>query len=415
MSDPIAVPRRGWTVALVVALFFAWGFATVLIDTLVPKLKALFALGYAEVMLTQFSFFLAYLFVSVPAGLLLSRIGYAKAVVTGLAVMALGCLLFAPAAMLGVYPAFLVALFTMAAGITVLQVAANPLIALLGSTETSHSRLNLAQAFNSLGTTIGPLVGAALILSTGVAALDPASLAPAALAAARRTEAHALQLPFLAIAAGLLALAAVFWWIRRSADFPRAGNAATLSSTLALLRNRRLALGMLSIFIYVGAEVSIGSVMANYLMSPHTLGLVAERAGQMVSLYWGGAMIGRFVGSAVLRRVKPGPALSACAAIAAALAATSSFTAGEAAAFTLVAIGLFNSIMFPTIFTIAIEGEDADTPQASSLLCMSIVGGAVVPVIMGSLADHASLSTALLVPAACYVWIACYGWLGGRS
>ena len=410
-----AADRRGaptWILVLVIALFFAWGFATVLIDTLIPKLKALFNLGYAEVMLTQFSFFLAYLFLSVPAGLLLSRIGYVRAIVVGLTVMALGCALFAPAAMIGIYPGFLLALFTMASGITILQVAANPLVALLGPAQTSHSRLSIAQAFNSLGTTIGPLLGAALILSTALVTPNVSTLSPAALASLRRTEAHVLQLPFLAIAAALLVLALLFWSFRRRIVLPQAGAAATLRSTLGLLRNPRLALGMLSIFIYVGAEVSIGSMMASYLMWPHTLGLIAQRAGQVVSLYWGGAMVGRFIGAGVLRVVRPGLALSACAIIAAVLAAASALSGGLAAAVFIVAIGFFNSIMFPTIFTIAIEDENGETPQASSLLCMAIVGGAVVPVITGATADRFGLSAALAVPAACYVWIACYGWLG---
>jgi FHS family L-fucose permease-like MFS transporter len=380
----------------------------------VPKLKGLFALSYTEVMLTQFSFFLAYLFVSLPAGFLLMRIGYVRGIVTGLLIMAAGCLLFAPAAAIGVFPGFLVALFTMAVGITILQVAANPLVALLGSEETSHSRLNLAQAFNSLGTTLGPLVGSALILATGVVLPDVRKIGPLALATLRRTEAHALQVPFLGIAAGLLALAAVFWILRKSIVVPRADKAANLSSTLALLRNPRLGLGAVSIFIYVGAEVSIGSMMTNYLMLPHTLGLVAARAGQIVSLYWGGAMIGRFIGSAVLRYVPAGTALLVCAAIAMSLVLTSSASAGTLAAITIVAVGLFNSIMFPTIFTLAIEGEGGDTPQASGLLCMAIVGGAIIPVIVGAVADRFGLSIALIVPALCYVWIACYGWMGRR-
>jgi FHS family L-fucose permease-like MFS transporter len=395
-------------VPFVVALFFAWGFATVLNDTLIPKLKGLFELSYAEVMLTQFCFFLGYLFFSIPAGLLLSRVGYVWGIVTGLIVMGFGYLLFVPAALLGVYPGFLAALFIVAGGITILQVAANPLIALLGPPEGSHSRLTLAQAFNSIGTTVGPFIGAALILSTGVAIPVAARFSPATLAAYRKTAAYALQWPFLAFAGLLLALAVVFWFLRR-AQLPTVNKAATLKDTFALLKNSRLAFGMLSIFIYVGAEVSIGSVMANYLMLPHTLGLVAERAGEMVSLYWGGAMIGRFIGSAALRYVPAGRALTICAIVACLLAVTSAFSAGLFAAVTLLAVGLFNSIQFPTIFTLAIEGEEDDTPEASALLCMAIFGGAVIPLITGTVADRVGLSLALFVPAACYIWIAAYG------
>jgi FHS family L-fucose permease-like MFS transporter len=255
-------------------------------------------------------------------------------------------------------------------------------------------------------------VGSALILATGVVLPDVRKIDPEALATLRQTEAHALQIPFLGIAAGLLALAAVFWLLRKSIVVPRADKAANLSSTLALLRNPRLGFGAVSIFIYVGAEVSIGSMMTNYLMLPHTLGLVAARAGQIVSLYWGGAMVGRFIGSFVLRHVRAGTALMVCAVIAMLLALSSSASAGTLAAITIVAIGLFNSIMFPTIFTLAIEGERGDTPQASGLLCMAIFGGAIIPEIVGLVADRFGLSVALVVPALCYVWIACYGWIG---
>jgi MFS transporter, FHS family, L-fucose permease len=413
MSSASTPTHHGRIVPFVVALFFAWGFATVLNDTLIPKLKGLFELSYTEVMLTQFCWFLAYLIFSIPAGLLLTRIGYVRGIIVGLATMAAGYMLFVPAALAGVYPGFLGALFIVAAGITILQVAANPLIALLGAPATSHSRLNLAQAFNSVGTMIGPYIGAILILSTGVAIPEAAKLTPATLATYRQSEAHAMQWPFLAFAALLVGLGYVFWRLRR-APLPLVDKAASLGSTLALLKNPRLAFGMLSIFIYVGAEVSIGSVMTNYLMLPHTLGLVAKDAGQMLSLYWGGAMVGRFVGAGALRVVRAGPALSFCAIVACLLAVTSAFSAGPVAAFTLVAIGLFNSIQFPTIFTIAIEGENGDTPQASALLCMAIVGGAVIPVITGALADRVGLSLALLVPAACYVWIAAYGVIGRK-
>jgi FHS family L-fucose permease-like MFS transporter len=405
---------RAYIVPFVVALFFAWGFATVLNDSLIPKLKGLFELSYAEVMLTQFCFFLAYFVFSIPAGLLLSRVGYVRGIVVGLVVMGTGYLLFVPASLAGAYPGFLAALFIVAAGITILQVAANPLIALLGKPETSHSRLNLAQAFNSIGTTIGPYIGAALLLATGVTIPKAAELSSATLAAYRKTEAHALEWPFLAFAALLVALAIVFWFMRR-ASLPSVDKTASLASTFGLLKNPRLAFGMASIFIYVGAEVSIGSVMTNYLMSAHTLGLAAQDAGRMVSFYWGGAMIGRFIGSAVLRTIRAGHALTFCAVVALLLTVTSALSAGMVAAVALLAVGLFNSIMFPTIFTIAIEGEDADTPQASALLCMSIVGGAVIPVTTGVVADHIGLSLALFVPAACYVVIAAFGWIGPNS
>jgi len=400
-------------VPLVVMLFFAWGFATVLIDTLIPKLKGLFQLNYTEAMLTQFAFFLGYLVFSIPASVLLARIGYFRQIVVGLVVMAAGCLMFAPAAQLGVYPAFLLALFIMAAGITTLQVAANPLIALLGSAASSHSRLNLAQAFNSLGTTVGPLVGAALILQGGVTAPDPARVSPEVLETFRKAEAAAVQAPFLGIAVILLVLAVVFWLLRRSPAAPAQAQGVP-GFDFGLLRRPRVALGAVSIFVYVGAEVSIGSVMINYLMQDKTLGAVATTAGHLVALYWGGAMVGRFIGSVVLRKVPAGIALCACALMAGLLACASAASFGVFAAATILAIGLFNSIMFPTIFTLAIEGLEERTPQGSGLLCLAIVGGAIIPLITGRVADLAGLSLSLLVPAVCYVWIAIYGWLADR-
>ncbi len=394
-------------VPLVVTLFFAWGFATVLVDTLIPKLKALFALNYAEVMLTQFCFFIAYLVVSVPAGALIARIGYLRGIVAGLSLMALGCLLFSPAARLGLYPGFLLALFVMAGGITTLQVAANPLIAILGSAKSSHSRLTFAQAFNSLGTTVGPWVGAYFILSTNATPPEP-SAAPGLVAAYRSAEAHSIQGPFLGIAAGLIVLAVLFFVLRRQ-PIGTAAQATPARSDLALLARPRLVCGAISIFVYVGAEVSIGSLMINYLELGQTLALDAATAGKLLSLYWGGAMLGRFIGSAVLTRIEAGTVLATCALGAASLATISSLCSGIVAGVTVLAIGLCNSIMFPTIFTLAIDRLGGDTPRGSGLLCLAIVGGAVIPPITGYAADHIGLSLALLVPAACYLWIAAYG------
>ncbi|HEY3916584.1 MAG TPA: sugar MFS transporter [Stellaceae bacterium] len=406
-ASSAVAPHRA-LVALVVTLFFVWGFATVLVDTLVPKLKASFALSYAEVMLTQFAFFLAYLVVSLPAGVLIARIGYIHGIIVGLALMAVGCVLFAPAAALGIFPGFLLALFVMAGGITILQVSANPLIAILGTRETSPSRLTLAQAFNSLGTTIGPWVGAAFILASNTP--PAADAAPALIEGYRHAEARAVQTPFLGIACVLIVLAASFWLSRRAASsFP--DKPERLRATLAPLRKPRLALGALSIFLYVGAEVSIGSLLINYLMQTSLLGVDAATGGRLISLYWGGAMVGRFFGSAVLRRVPAGNALAACALGAAALAVLSAITIGLVAAGAVLAVGLCNSIMFPTIFALAIENLGDETPQGSGILCLAIVGGAVMPVITGFAADSFGLATSLFVPAACYLWIAAYGTL----
>ncbi|WP_197041143.1 sugar MFS transporter [Chondromyces apiculatus] len=395
-------------------LFFAWGFATVLVDALVPKLKGLFALTYTEVMLTQFCFFLAYLLMSLPASMILSRIGYLRAVVGGLVVMALGCLMFAPAARLGVYPGFLFALFVMASGITLLQVAANPLMALLGAPDTAPSRLTFAQFFNAVGTTVGPHVGATLILASGVSTPDPTTLSPAELAAARQVGAQAVQTPFLLIAVGLLVLAVLFWVARNAASLGQAEHPAALRDTLKLLGRPALLLAVMSIFLYVGAEVSLGSLMTNFLMLPGTLALPAMEAGRLVGLYWGGAMVGRLLGGFVLRRLHPGTALAACALAAATLVGVAVVGTGVSAGVALIAVGLFNAIMFPTIFTLGLEGMGEETAQASGLLCMAIVGGAVVPLLTGVLADHTTLSLALLCPLLCYVWIALYGWMHRR-
>ncbi|HEX4024630.1 MAG TPA: sugar MFS transporter [Steroidobacteraceae bacterium] len=421
------VPRdaSGRLKPYVIGLFFAWGFSTVLMDSLVPRFKALFALSYAEVMLTQFSFFLAYFFFSLPAGALVARVGYVRGIVIGLAIMTAGCLLFIPASSAAVYPFFLAALFVLAAGITVLQVAANPLIAVLGPSQTSHSRLNLAQAFNSLGTFVGPYFGAWLILGsmgTGSAPADPAL---------RAAQAHTLELPFLAIAVVLAIACAVFvafWNLRLQVQQAAAARPATAPATrdaaagsadvkrprarmldLSLLRRGRTGFGVLSIFLYVGAEVYIGSLLTNYLMSQHTLGLAAASAGRLVSLYWGGAMLGRLVGSALMRRIPASALLSACAVGAAVLASVSALSSGSQAAYTALAIGLCNSIMFPTIFSLSIEGLGERVPQGSSLLCLAIVGGAVIPLLAGKVADLASPSISLFVPVVSYVWIAVFG------
>jgi len=397
-------------VSLVVTLFFIWGFSTVLVDSLIPRLKAMFALSYAEVMLSQFAFFLAYLVFSIPAGRVLERLGYMRGIVAGLVVMAAGGLMFSPAASLGIFPLFLVALFVLASGITMLQVAANPLMANLGGEQGSSGRLTLAQAFNSLGTTVGPRVGAAIILGVALNAPDPKTTAPDVMAAFRAAEAHAVQLPFVGVAAVLVLLALVFWAVRNWPGAPQVEANRRRHSTVQLLRtNPELALGALSIFVYVGCEVSIGSFMTNYLMQPRTLGLAAAEAGKLVSYYWGGAMVGRFIGSFVLRRVSPGLALMGCAVAASVLVVTSTLTGGHIAAYTIIAVGLFNAIMFPTIFSLGIAGLGQDTPQASALMCTAIVGGAVIPPTTGLLADHFGLGFALLLPALGYVWIAIYG------
>jgi FHS family L-fucose permease-like MFS transporter len=402
-------------IVLVVSLFFAWGLLTVLNDTLIPKLKALFALSYAEVMLTQFAFFLSYFILSLPAAALLARVGYLRSIVVGLVVTAAGGLMFAPAAYLGVYGIFLAALFVMGGGITMLQVAANPLIANLGDEQSSSSRLTLAQAFNSLATAVGPSVGASLILSGLRVSPDPNSTPPDVLAAFRRTEAHVIQAPYIVIAVVLVVIALIFWAARNSPTAPPTEKPRPGRSPLAVLRDHRLlAFGTLSIFIYVGCEVSIGSFMTNYLMQPSILNYAPADAGRLVSFYWGGAMVGRFVGSFALRRFPPGLVLACNAVAASVLVVVSSFSGGWFSAGAIIAVGLANSVMFPTIFALAIQGLGEDTSEGSGLLCMAIVGGAVIPPVTGLLADHVGIATALLLPAVLYLWIAAYGLLARR-
>lgn len=404
-----STPAASRVLPLVMLMFFSWGFCTVLVDTLIPKLKAVFSLSYVEVMLTQFCFFLAYFAMSLPAGWLLGRLGYLRTIMTGLLVMAGGCMLFTPAAKLGLYPAFLASLFVLAAGITILQVAANPLAAMLGDPARSHARLTLAQAVNSAGTMLAPLFGSALILASGIVVADTNAMNATALATFRRHEAEVLQLPFTIIAAVLAALAVLCWLLRRAA-VPAAAP-ATGGAYRRVLRHPRVSLGALSIFLYVGAEVSIGSAMVSFLMQDTALD--APHAGNWVAVYWGLAMVGRFIGAALLRRMSA-PALLALCAIAAALLAGGSMTMhGVAAATMVLAVGLFNSVMFPTIFSLAIEDLGAEAASGSGVLCLAIVGGAVVPLLFGYVADHAGLIVAYLVPTLCYVWVAAYGLLIG--
>lgn len=403
------IPASRAIVAAVVALFFLWGGLTSLNDILIPKLKGLFSLSYTEAMLTQFAFFMAYFIVSLPAGALISRIGYLKGIVLGLATMAAGCLMFVPASSSGVYAAFLAALFVLAGGITILQVAANPLIANLGDPATSHSRLTLAQAFNSLGTTIFPPVGALIILGS-MNEVDPDALAPAQRDIFLAKEAAVIGQAYVAIAAILL-LVAFFFLMRRAAiTGGRSEAAGGLAGSLALLGRSRLAGGVASIFLYVGAEVAIGSMLVNYLAQEGVMGLSERMAGTLIAFYWGGAMVGRFIGAFILRYFRPGLVLSAVCLGATLLIALSANSGGALAGYALLAVGLMNAIMFPTIFSLGVEGLGDKTPQGSGLLCMAIVGGALIPLLMGAIADATSLTVALVLPALCYLLIAVYGW-----
>ncbi|NGY05594.1 sugar MFS transporter [Solimonas terrae] len=405
LGEPKAASSAPGLRPFVFALFFVFGGITSLNDVLIPKLKSLFSLNYAEAMLVQFAFFLAYFLVSAPAGALIQRIGYLRAAVLGLMTMTLGCLLFIPACAYGLYAAFLVALFVLASGITIVQVVVNPLICVLGAPETAHSRLNFAQAFNSLGTTLFPYLGALLILRP---LADGAPAASAAEGAFNPAEAAMMSHTYLALALFLLLVAAVVW-LQRNRLTENHESGSGLSGALTLLRRPRLALGALGIFVYVGAEVAIGSMLVSYLMQADTMALTAETAGKRVALYWGGALFGRFAGAELLRRFSPPQVLTVAALGAMGLLLLSGFGTGALSGAALISVGLFNSVMFPTIFSLASEGLGDRAPGGSGLICMAIVGGAIVPVIAGAVADVSTLRAALLVPFLCYGGIAAYG------
>jgi FHS family L-fucose permease-like MFS transporter len=396
----------------VFALFFAFGGITSLNDVLIPKLKGLFTLKYGEVMLVQFAFFVAYFIISMPAAALVRRIGYMRSAAVGLVTMTAGCLLFVPASSNGSFGLFLLALFVLAAGITTVQVVANPLISMLGPAATASSRLTFAQAFNSLGTTIFPYVGSMLILGS-LATVDPAKLSGAALDAFRGVETQVIAHTYLGLAAALLLLAAVVFLRRKSLVEPPATTTPILRA-FNLLTHRRFAFGTACIFLYVGGEVAIGSLIVSYLMQGSVLGLAAEEAGKHVPMYWGGAMLGRFIGAYVLRLFAPGKVLACAAGVVVMLLLISANSMGPVAAWSLLAIGLFNSIMFPTIFSLASEGLGARAAEGSGVICMAIVGGAIVPLITGKAADLWSLNAALSVPAVCYCGILAFGWFARR-
>lgn len=401
--------------ACITTLFFAWGFITVTVDPLIAAMKSIFQLSYAEVMLTQFAFFMAYGIVSLPAAALLKRLGYARSILTALAIMIAGCLWVPIATQMGTFAAVLVALFIIASGITMLQVAANPLAAALGPPQRSHMRLTLSQAFNSLGTAIAPYLASTVLLAGGIFTVHTG----VATAAQRSESLHHIDLAFLVVA-GLIGLLALFIAsVRRKLTLaqsapPRASTQAHASAPAAgalreALRSRWAVLGAAAIFLYVGAEVSIGSAMAIFLHRSNVFNIPLEQAGKWVSLYWGGAMIGRFIGSGLLRRVRASVLLATTAAIAAALCLTVSHAPGDLAGWAALGIGLFNSIMFPVIFTLTLERSSASNAATSGLLCMAIVGGAVLPVIFGQVADATGLRSAYLVPMLAYLCISAFG------
>ena len=419
-------------------LFFLWGFITVLVDSLVPRLKDVFEMSYAKTVLVQVAFFTAFFVVSVPAGALLSKIGYRKGIVLGLIIMALGCLLFYPAAEYRNFNVFLIGYFTLAGGITVLQVAANPYVALLGSEEDASSRLNLSQAFNSLGTTIAPIVGALFLLSDSVKTSEEINL----LTALEKVdyysaEAATVQTPFLLIAAFIGILALIFAFIK----LPKVMQESPKGGYLSLLKNKLMLMGALGIFVYVGAEVAIGSFLVNYFSDMNLAVIVMENEmmmniantiasvfnktfsnsdpksllGIFIIFYWGGAMIGRFIGAYLTKIMDAGKVLSMFASLAILMILISINTQGLISMWSILAVGLFNSIMFPTIFTLTLEGLGDLKAQASGLLCMAIVGGAIIPFAFGSLIDGFGFKKAFILTVICYGYIMYYGRLKNRK
>lgn len=384
-----------YTIPLVIltSLFFMWGFLTVLNDILIPFLKNVFDLTYTQAILIQFCFFTAYFVCSLPAGAIVKKVGYQRGIVFGLLIAAVGCLLFLPAASYESYPFFLGALFVLASGITLLQVSANPYVTLLGPTETASRRLTLTQAFNSLGTVLGPLVGGALILSA---------------VASAGGGADAVREPYAWLAVALIALAVLFMFLK----LPVIEGEAEVDDSQSVMEYKHLVLGALAIFLYVGAEVSIGSFLINFMGEPSIAGMEEAQASKYVAYYWLGAMIGRFVGVGLMFIVAANVMLMVNAAGAVILLLVAINTQGTTAWVALIGVGLFNSLMFPTIFSLAIAKLGPLASKGSGVLCMAIVGGALVPLLQGLMADNMGLQISFILPAVCYVYILFYGLKG---
>jgi len=416
-TNELATTDRA-AMAMVTTLFFMWGLLTSLNDILVPHLKSIFDLNYAEVMLIQFCFFSAYFVFALPSGKLIEKAGYKPSMVAGLFTMGLGAFLFIPAASVPAFALFLGALIVLAGGMTILQVSANPYVAALGPQKTASSRLNLAQAFNSLGTTIGPFVGGLLILSGAAKTSEEIRSMPDAVRTAFRIhEASSVKVPYLGLGLCLVLLGIVIWKFKLPAFTVAAKQAGAGINELktSVWQHRRLVLGAIGIFVYVGAEVSIGSFLVNYLNRPEIGGMSVKSASAYVSLYWGGAMIGRFIGSGLLQKLRTGTVLGCAALIAFLLVMTTMASLGTLAVWSIVAVGLFNSVMFPSIFTLSIEGLGALTGKGSGVLVAAIVGGALIPELQGIVADRIGIHHAFFLPAICYLYIAYFAFFGSRN
>jgi FHS family L-fucose permease-like MFS transporter len=400
--------------ATVTTLFFMWGFITVSVDPLIAALKAIFELTYAQATLTQFAFFMAYFIVSLPAAALIARLGNSKSIIFALGVMVLGCLIIPMATKFDTYSLVLVGLFVIASGITILQVVANPLAAALGRPERSHFRLTFSQTFNSLGTYLGPLLVSPIILAGGIFAVTHGAAVTPEL---RAESFQRIDTVFFAIAGALVLLALFIFAFRKLLDVTKPVDEGQRPSIVTAFRSRWALFGGAAIFLYVGAEVSIGSAMTNFLHEPDMLNVPMDQAGKMVSYYWGGAMVGRLIGSGLLFLVKQRAPwlLAGFATVATLLCLVVSQTHGGTAAYLALGIGLFNSIMFPVIFTSTLERSTAAPAATSGLLCLAIVGGAILPYVFGTIADHAGLHAAYFLPAVAYALIVVFAVAATRA
>ena len=385
-------------------LFFMWGFLTCLNDILIPYLKGMFSLNYTQAMLVQFCFFGAYFVMSIPAGKLVSKIGYQFGIVVGLVVASIGCALFYPAAEAHVYELFLLALFVLASGITILQVSANPYVSVLGPAKTASSRLSMTQAFNSLGTTVAPLFGSWLILSE-----------------ISQATAEQVKFPYLMLSASLLTLAIIFAFLK----LPKLGKAIDSEAENqvdtefvdlgSVWKYRHLILGAIGIFVYVGAEVAIGSFLVGFLTLDHIAGLPEQQAAHYISYYFAGAMIGRFAGAAIMQKLNAAKVLACHGILAGVLVLIAMTGQGSLAMWAILLVGLCNSIMFPTIFSLALQGLGKYTSQGSGILCLAIVGGAIIPLLQGMLADNIGVQLALILPIGCYLYITYFALFGAKK
>jgi MFS transporter, FHS family, L-fucose permease len=404
----------GAPLATVTTLFFMWGFLTCLNDILVPHLKSIFDLNYTRVMLIQFAFFGAYFIFSIPSAKIIDAIGYQRSMVAGLLTMGVGAFLFVPAASVPSYPLFLGALIVLAAGITCLQVAANPYVTVLGKPETASSRLNLTQAFNSLGTFLAPFFGGLLILSSAPKTIDEIrAMAPADALAYRLHEASSVKTPYVGLGIALVLLAVAIGSFKLP-KIEHAQHKVGEKVNDSIWRHPNLIFGAIAIFVYVGAEVSIGSFLVNYFAQPEIGGLTEKVAASFVAFYWGGAMVGRFIGSALLQKMKTGGLLGICAVCAAGLVAISMLTSGHFAMYSIILVGFFNSIMFPSIFTLGVAELGPLTGDGSGIMIMAIVGGAIIPVAQGWIADHIGIHHAFFLPVICYLYILFFALSGSK-